>query len=100
MLESNVTHRQLSADFLTVSYRVMGKMMVPNTGMVGMMNDTTTSFMGVVDAKLVRIHMLTKLVGEYKIIDVVKTNLFAVCLTCREDVGPHALARGGYQNLV
>ena len=100
MLESNVTHRLLSADFLTASYRVAGKMMVPNTGMVGMMNDTTTSFMEVVDAKLARIHMLTKLVGEYKIIDVVKTKLFAVCLTRREDVGPHALARGGYQNLV
>ncbi len=55
--------------------------------------------MEVVDAKLAPIHMPTKLVGEYEIIDVVKTNLFAVCLTRREDVGPQALARGGYQNL-
>jgi len=100
MPESNVTHRLLSADFLTLSYRVVGKVMVPNAGMIGMMNDSTTSFMEVVDAKLARIHMPTKLAGEYEIIDVVKTNLFAVCLTRREDVGPHALARGGYQKLV
>ncbi len=99
MPESNVTHRVLAADFLTLSYRVVGKMTVPNTGVVGMLNDPTTSFMEVQDAKLARIHMPTKLVGEYKIIDLVKSNVFAVCLTRREDVGPHALARGGYKNL-
>ena len=100
MPESNVTHRMLSADFLTLSYRVVGKMMVPNTGMVGMLNDPTTSFMEVMDAKLARIHMPTKLVGEYKMIDLVKSNVFAVCLTRREDVGPQALVRGGYQKFV
>jgi hypothetical protein len=100
MPESNVTQRQLSADFLTLSYRVVGKILVPNNGMVGLMNDKNTSFMEVMDAKLARIHMPTKLVEEYEMIDLVKTNLFAVCLTRREDVGPQALARGGYKNLV
>ncbi|MGB8213433.1 MAG: hypothetical protein WCE68_07720 [Anaerolineales bacterium] len=100
MPEPNVTHRMLSADFLTLSYRVVGKLMVPNTGVVGLMNDPTTSFMEVLDAKLARIHMPTKLVGEYKMIDLVKSNVFAICLTRHEDVGPQALARGGYQNLV
>ena len=80
MPEINPAHRLLSADFLTLSYRVVGKMMVPNNGMLGMMNDTTHSFMEVVDAKLAPIHMPTKLVGEYEIIDLVKHNVFAVCL--------------------
>jgi hypothetical protein len=100
MPEPNVTHRMLAADFLTLSYRIVGKMMAPNTGVVGMMNDSTTSFMEVLEAKLARVHMPTKLVGEYNVIDLVKRNVFAVCLTRREDVGPQALARGGYQNLV
>ena len=100
MPETNVTHRMLAADFLTQSYRVVGKMMVPNTGVVGLLNDPTTSFMEVVDAKLARIHMPTKLVGEYKVVDLVKDNVFAICLTRREDMGPQALARGGYQNMV
>jgi hypothetical protein len=100
MPESNVSHRLLSADFLTQSYRVVGKMMVPYTGRVaGMMNDPTTSFMEVKEAKLARIHMPTKLVSEVESIDLVKTNLFAVCLARREDMGSQALARGGYQNL-
>ena len=100
MPEPNVTQRLLAADFLTQSYRVVGKMLTPNTGVVGMLNDTTSSFMEVLDVKLARIHMPTKLVGEYNVVDLVKDNIFAVCLTRREDVGPQALARGGYQNLV
>jgi hypothetical protein len=100
MPEPTVSHRLLAADFLTPSYRVVGKIMAPNTGMVGMINDSTTSFMEVMEAKLARIHMPTKLVGEYNIVDLVKKNVFAVCLTRREDVGPQALARGGYQNLI
>lgn len=99
MLESNVTHRLIAADFLTPSYRVVGRVMVPSTGVIGLMNDTTNSFMEVLEAKLARLHMPTKLVGEYSVIDLVKPNVFAVCLTRREDVGPQALARGGFQKI-
>jgi hypothetical protein len=99
MPKSDVSHRLLSADFLTQSYRVVGSMLVPNTGMIGMLNNSTTSFMEVKDAKLARIHMATKLVSEYASVVLVKTNLFAVCMTRREDLGPQALARGGYQKL-
>jgi len=99
MPETRPLQRLLSADFLTPSYRVVGKLMVPTSGVIGMMNDSTTAFMEVLDAKLARIHMPTKLVGEYGVIDLVKANLFAVCLTRREEMGPQALVRGGYQKL-
>jgi hypothetical protein len=99
MPDINSTHRLISADFLTPRYRIVGKIYVPHTGLLGLMNDTTSSFMEVQEAKLARTHMPTKLVGEYQMIDVVKTNIFAVCLTRREDVGPIALARGGYSTL-
>ena len=99
MLEPNVTHRMLPADFLTPSYRVVGRIMVPNSGMTGLMNDSTNSFLEVLEAKLARLHMPTKLVGEYNMIDLVKPNVFVVCLTRREDVGPQGLARGGYKTL-
>ena len=93
------THHLIAADFLTPSYRVVGKMLTPHTGVMGLMNDPTTSFMEVLDAKLARIHMPTKLVDEYPVVDLVKSNVFAVCLTRREDVRPQALARGGYQHM-
>jgi hypothetical protein len=34
------------------------------------------------------------------VVDLVKDNVFAICLTRREDMGPQALTRGGYQNMV
>ena len=99
MPEATATHRQLLADFLSSSYRVVGKVMIPNAGLLGMMNDPTSSYVEVIDAKLARVHMPTQLVGAYDLIALFKANLFAVCLTRREDLGPYALSRGGYQTL-
>jgi len=100
MPETNAAQRLISADLLTPGFRVVGKIMVPHSGVMGLMNDPTNSFMEVLDAKLARLHMPTKLVGEYQVVDLVKANVFAVCLARREDTGPQALARGGYKNLV
>jgi hypothetical protein len=94
-----VTQRLIPADFYTPSYRIVGKITVPNTGLVGLMNDPTTSFMEIVDARLARVHMPSKLVDHYEIIRIVKSQIFAIALTRREDLGPMALARGGYVRL-
>ena len=100
MPEPITTHHQLAADFLTLKViGLWGEFWVPSAGVLGMLNDPNSSYIEVMDAKLARIHMPTKLVGEHKLIDLVKTNLFAVCLARREDAGPQTQARGGYQNL-
>jgi hypothetical protein len=95
----SVTHRVVSADFFTQSYRIVGKVMVPNTGLMGLINDTTNSFMEILDARLARVHMPSKLVDHYEVVRVVKSQIFAIALTRREDLGPQALARGGYVRL-
>jgi hypothetical protein len=46
--------------------------------------------------KLARLHMPTKLVDHFEVVRLVKTQVFAVCLSRREDLGPQALTRGGY----
>ncbi|MDI6770343.1 MAG: hypothetical protein QMD04_11805 [Anaerolineales bacterium] len=97
---ASVTGRLITADFLTPGYRIVGQIMVPRSGLMGLMNDVTSNFVEAQDAKLARLHMPTKLVGEYKLINLVKPNIFAVCLARREDAGPQAVARGGYQNLI
>lgn len=94
------TQRQILCDFLTSSYRIVGKVTAPNTGVMGLMNDSTNSFMEVIDAKLARLHMPTKLVDHYEIVRLVKSQVVAVCLPRREDTGPQALTRGGYVRLV
>jgi hypothetical protein len=97
--EPSVTHRVLSADFYTPSYRIVGKVTVPNAGIVGLLNDTTTSFMEILDARLARLHMPSKLVDHYEVVRVVKSQIFAITLARREDLGPQAIARGGYVRL-
>ncbi|MGQ9832652.1 MAG: hypothetical protein ACUVRJ_02460 [Candidatus Villigracilaceae bacterium] len=94
------THRFVVADFLTPGYRVVGKMLASNTGAMGLMNDPTTSYMEVHDAKLARLHMPTKLVDHFEVVRLVKKQIFAVCMSRREDVGPVALARGGYSKVI
>ena len=95
----SMTHRVIAADFFTQSYRIVGKTMVPNTGIIGLVNDPTTSFMEILDARLARAHMPSKLVDHYEVVRIVKSQIFAIALARREDLGPQALARGGYVRL-
>jgi hypothetical protein len=93
------TQRLIPVDFYTPSYRIVGKISIPNTGLVGLMNDPTTAFMEILDARLARAHMPSKLVDHYEVIRIVKSQIFAIALARREDLGPQALARGGYVRL-
>jgi hypothetical protein len=97
--QPTMTQRAVPADFYTPSYRIVGKVLVPNTGLMGLINDQMNSFMEIVDARLARVHMPSKLVDHYEVVRIVKSQIFAIALTRREDIGPQALARGGYVRL-
>ena len=60
------TYRYVSADIYTSGYRVVGKVMVTNTGVIGLMNDSTNSAMEVHDARMAKIHMPTKLIDHFE----------------------------------
>lgn len=90
------TYRFIPVDIYTAGYRVVGKVMVANTGVIGLMNDTTNSSLEVHDARLAKVHMPTKLVDHFEIVRMVKKRVMAMCLARREDLGPIALVRGGY----
>jgi len=94
------TYRFIPADVLTSGYRVVGKIMVTNTGAMGLLNDNTRSALEVHDARLARLHMPTKLVDHFELTRMMKSHIYAVCLARREDLGPQALVRGGYTNVV
>lgn len=95
-MKGSRTYRYVAADIYTAGYRVVGKVMVANTGAVGMMNDTTNSAMEVHDARLAKIHMPTKLVDHFEMVRLVKNRVMIMCMSRREDLGPAALLRGGY----
>src|SRR3989304_7839050 len=90
------TYRFLPADILTSSYRVVGKIMVTNTGAMGMLNDITHSSMEIHDGRLARVQLPTKLVDHFDLVRMMKQHIVTVCLARKEDLGPLALVRGGY----
>ena len=93
------TYRFLPADLYTSGYRIVGKIMVSTSGLMGILNDTTKSHLEVHDARLARIHMPTKLVDHFEIVRLVKSRIFALCAARREDLGPTGIVRGGYSNI-
>ncbi len=96
---SQRTYRFLPADVYTAGYRVVGKIMVSTNGIMGVLNDITKSHLELHDARMARIHMPTKLVDHFEVIRLVKSEVFVACVTRREDLGPHAIVRGGYSNV-
>jgi hypothetical protein len=67
---------------------------------MGMLNDSTHSAMEVNDARMARLHMPTKLVDHFELVRMLKKSVHAVCLPRREDLGPQAIVRGGFANVV
>lgn len=94
------THRFLPVDILTSGYRVVGKVTVTTQGAMGMLNDPTRSAVEVSDARMARLHMPTKLVDHFDLVRMMKKQMHAVCMARREDLGPHALVRGGFASVV
>ncbi len=94
------TNRFLPSDILTSGYRVVGKIAVTSTGTIGILNDVTHSTLEVHDARLARLHMPTKLVDHFELVRMMKQHVYAVCMARREDLGPHALVRGGFTSAV
>jgi hypothetical protein len=67
---------------------------------MGMLNDITRSAIEINDARLARLHMPTKLVDHFELVRMMKKHVYAVCMARREDLGPHALVRGGFHSVV
>ena len=94
------TYRFVLADILTSGYRVAGKIAVTTHGAMGFLNDPTHSTLEIHDARMARLHMPTKLVDHFEIVRMMKKQVHAICMPRREDLGPHALVRGGYTSVV
>jgi hypothetical protein len=93
------TYRFLPADVYTSGYRVVGKVMVSNNGIIGILNDINKSYLEIHDARMARIHMPTKLVDHFEVVRLVKNQIFAICAARREDLGPTNVVRGGYSQV-
>ncbi|KXK15400.1 MAG: hypothetical protein UZ14_CFX002000421 [Chloroflexi bacterium OLB14] len=94
------TSRFITVDVFTSGYRAVGKVGVTSHGAMGMMNDSTHSSLDMNDARMARLLMPTKLVDHFEVIRMMKKQVHAMCLSRQEDLGPHAIVRGGYLSTV
>lgn len=97
--DASQTVRLVQVDILLPAYRVVGQVQVTSTGLVGLMNDPTTSFLNVLNATTARIHMPSKAVGTHKLIRLVRDQVFVVGVAKRNLLGPLTLQRGGYTQI-
>jgi hypothetical protein len=95
-MASGIPTRQIIVDVLTPSYRIVGKIQITHTGVIGAINDKTTSVIEVREASTARLDSPTKLADRFRVIRVIKDRIFAVCLARRDDTGSQAWVRGGY----
>ncbi len=93
------TQRLISVDVLTPSFRIVGKVVVTVAGLFGYLNDTNTSFLEIIDAKMARMHMPTKLIHRFEVLRMAKNQIFAISVSQARDLGPRRIVQGGYSNL-
>ncbi len=92
------SNHPITVDILTPSFRIVGKVLITRTGLVGVMTDTNTSVVDIHEAQLARLHVPNKLAKSFQTAQVVKNQVVAVCAARREDLGP--LVMGAYNNPV
>ncbi len=93
------TQRLIAVDLLTPSFRIVGKVVVSASGLTGQMNDPNTAFLEIIDARLARTHMPTKLAYRFEVLRMAKPQIFAICVQRRRDLGPRKVVQGGFQNI-
>lgn len=90
----------INADFMTNAHRVSSRISVGPTGLIGMLNDVTTSLIDIEDAYYSRLQQPAKINGHLETAHVNKAHLALVVLARRADLGPQGLARGGFSRLL
>jgi len=99
MAQRALTKRIIPVHVLTSSYRIAGTVKVSNTGLSGLLTDSTSQFMTIMDASLGRIHDPDFLVQKLEDIRLVKNQIHSASLKRRQDVGPKGITRAGYEHV-
>lgn len=92
--------RPIIANFFTTSYRIIGKVDVGSSGLIGLLSDPSTSLIHLMDASTARLHEPKRLADRYNSLQVVKRGLVVVALSQKEEVGPdNAGHTSGYSRI-
>ncbi len=89
-----------SVEIYTSSHRILGRVHPTSMGLFSFLNIPTTSYIEVEGAHLMRLHQPGKLVARYPSLWLVKSEIVAVLLSSRSEVGATGFTRGGYSTNV
>ena len=96
---SPITNRLIPAEILTSSHYIFGQVKVAQSGLLGMLTDTTNSFLEINDASIAPIHKPSSVMNYAMQLYLVRSELAAVCLSKREYMGLQGVMKGGFQRL-
>jgi hypothetical protein len=97
---SPITNRLVPAEILTSSHYIFGQIKVIQSGLVGMLTDTTTSFIEVNEASIAPIHKPSSVVNYAPQLYMVRSEIAAVSLRKRDYMGLQGVMKSGYQRLI
>lgn len=95
---SGITNHFINVDIMTTDYRIVGKVLVGNSGLIGLLSDTTRTFLEVRQSQVAYLHQPTRLSNQFDIAHIKRDKVFAVAAQRREDIGPLSLAHRSYTN--
>ena len=86
----------VNADIFSETHRISGRILCSASGLVGLLNDSTTSLVDVEDAYYSRLQQPAKITTHLELAHLSKAHLVMIVLARREDLGPHGVASGGF----
>ncbi len=93
------TLRLIAVDVYTAGYRIVGKAETGSSGLIGLFNDDTTSFVTLQNASIAHIQTPTKLLARHPAVQLTKRGIHAVCVASHNALGPITLLRGGFRKV-
>lgn len=96
---SPISNRLIPAEILTSSHYIFGQIKVIQSGLLGMLTDTTSSFLEINDASIAPIQKPSSVMNYASQLYMVRSEVAAVCLSKREYMGLQGVMKGGFQRL-
>ena len=98
-MASSVTNRLIPAEILTSSHYIFGQIKVSQSGLLGMLTDTTNSHLEINDTSIAPIHKPSSVMNYTPQLYLVRSEVAAVCLSKRDYMGLQGVMKAGYQRL-
>ncbi len=97
---SPIPNRLIPAEILTSSHYIFGQVKVIQSGLLGMLTDTTSSILEVNEASIAPIFKPSSVMNYATQLYMVRSEIAAVCLGKRDYMGLQGVMKAGYQRLV